>query len=342
MRRLKKVQIGLLCILCAFVFGVMPADVRASEATDSQPETVITVQKSTIKKTKLVAEKKLRIDWTKSQGATGYELYRRTKGSSTWKKIAAVTGESQTYCYDGSVAAKKTYYYRVKPYVKSGGTKIYPSGEAKSLKVSYKSVTVNPKAGNFRKGSVYGPYLSVKQLSQVKKAVKSFHKKYVTSDMSALEKVLTAQLFMARYCTYAPDYSKNGANSAWGSLVYKNSQGLHEAQCSGFARGFKALCDSMGVPCRYVHANSKSANPSHQWDEVKIDGKWYIVDPQCNASSGFLAFFLCSKNTYKNYSGMRWNEKEYPAVSSKDYSVEKITKAANGYKITKVYNKLFK
>lgn len=334
----------MLCFLCVSACMLLPSDVQAAEAAEQQTETeaAITVQKSIVKSTKLVASKKLRINWSRSKGATGYELYRRAKGSSAWKKIETVTGEKQTYCYDGSVAAKKTYYYQVKPYVKADGKKVYASGEAKSLKVSYKSVTVNPKAGNYRKGSVYGPYLSAKKLSQVKKAVKSFHRKYVTSDMTPVEKVLTAQLFMARYCAYAPDYRKNEANSAWGALVYKNSDGLHEAQCSGFSRGFKALCDSMGVPCRYVHANSKSANPNHQWNEVKIDGKWYIVDPQCNASSGFLAFFLCSKNTYKNYSGMRWNEKNYPAVSSKDYPAEKIENAANGYKITKVYNKLFR
>lgn len=97
----------------------------------------------------------------------------------------------------------------------------------------------------------------------------------------------------------------NEANSAWGALIYG------EAQCSGYARAMKALCDSMGVPCYYVHANSKSANPSHQWNEVKVGGKWYILDPQGG-------FFLVSAKTYKSLTGMRWNENEYPKCTS-DY-----------------------
>ena len=54
----------------------------------------------------------------------------------------------------------------------------------------------------------------------------------------------------------------DGANTAWGALVYG------EAQCSGYARGMKALCDAIGVPCYYVHANKKALNPSHQWNQV--------------------------------------------------------------------------
>lgn len=127
-----------------------------------------------------------------------------------------------------------------------------------------------------------------------------------------------------------------------GSLVYKNSKGYHEAQCSGFARGLKALCDGMGVKCRYVHANSKSANPNHQWNEVRVDGKWYIVDSQGNSTSGFLAYFLCSGKTYTKSSGMKWDKKSYPALAAKDYSSAKITAAYNGYKIQKIYKKLFK
>ena len=97
---------------------------------------------------------------------------------------------------------------------------------------------------------------------------------------------------MARTCIYAPDWSKNGANTAWGALVYKDSDGYHEAQC--------------------------------------------------NATSGFLALFLCSGKTYTELTGMTWDKGSYPAVSGKDYSYEMIEAACNGYKITKVYNKLFK
>lgn len=348
----KKRYLKLALWMLVFAILLIPMRAEAAQASNevtSQTEESSSAAVSEVTKpaaskvtgTKLVATGKLRINWTRSKGADGYRVYRRVKGSKKWTRIATIENEKQLYCYDGKVSAKKTYYYAVKPYVKSEGKTIYASSDKTGKKAYYKSVTVKPKKGDFGKGSVYGPYLSAKQLAQVKKAVSRFHEKYITSDMNSVEKVLVAQLYMARYCTYAPDYSKNGANSAWGSLVYKNSYGFHEAQCSGFARGFKALCDSMGVPCRYVHANRKSANPSHQWNEVKIAGKWYIVDPQCNATSGGLFFFLCSGKTYTSLSGMKWDKDEYPKVASRDYPYSKIEKAANGYKVQRVYQKLF-
>lgn len=298
-----------------------------------------TLAKTTVTTTKLVATGKIRINWKKSKGATGYVVYKRAKGNKTWMKLAVIEGDSQLYCYDDSVAAGKTYYYTVKAYVEAGGVKKYAAYDKTGTKAYYKSVKIKTKSGDYSVGSVYGPKLSNKQLSEVKKVVDSFCKEYITSDMTQVEKVLTAQLYMMSNCIYAADWSKNGANTAWGSLVYKNSYGYHEAQCSGFARGFKALCDGMGIPCRYVHANSKSANPSHQWNEVKIGNKWYIVDPQCNATSGGLFYFLCSGTTYKSESGMAWDTSQYPKVSSADYSREKIGQALNGYKIQQVMKK---
>ena len=320
------------------------ADVEADETSQQDSESDAkeqpAVKQSAVKKVYIVANKKARIDWTKSAGADGYILYRRTADTKKWTKLAVLSGEEQTYAYDAKVE-KKTYYYTVEAFKKVDGKNVYADKDEKGFPVNFKKNTVASVTGDYKSGSIYGPKLNAKQLSQVKTVVQKFCDNYITSDMSDVEKVLAAQLYMARTCIYAPDWSKNGANTAWGALVYKDSGGYHEAQCSGFARGMKALCDGMGVDCRYVHANAKSANPSHQWVEIKIGKKWYIVDPQCNASSGFLAFFLCSGNTYTSQSGMTWDKGSYPAVSSKDYSAQKIHEAYNGYKIVKVYNRLF-
>ena len=349
-KTVKSLRYVMLAFVCCFFMTTLYAEAeeiteqsteQITEQTISEPEVVeeVTIPKTTVTKIKLVATGKVRIDWKKSKGATGYVVCRRAKGSKTWKKIATVEGESQLYCYDDSVAARKTYYYTVKAYVETDGVKNYADYDNKGVKAYYKSVKVSAKKGDYSVGSVYGPKLSSKQLSQVKKVVNSFCEEYITSDMTQVEKVMAAQLYMMSNCEYAADWSKNGANTAWGSLVYKNSYGYHEAQCSGFARGFKALCDGMGVPCRYVHANSKSANPSHQWNEVKIGGKWYIVDPQGNASSGALIFFLCSSGTYQSMTFMSWDTGKYPKVSTTNYSNEKIGKAFYGYKMQQVMKK---
>ena len=193
---------------------------------------------------KLVSTGTLKVKWKKSKGATGYVVYRRKKGSSSWKKIATVTGADQIYCYSTGNAANTTYYFTVKAYYKKGSKKVYASYNKTGLKVSLKSTSVPTKTASDT--SVYGPSLSGSQQAQVWQAVDSFCQNYITSDMSTVEKLMTAQLYMVKNCTYAATWARNGANTAWGALVYRNSQGIHEAQCSGYARGYKALCDGMG------------------------------------------------------------------------------------------------
>ena len=58
----------------------------------------------------------------------------------------------------------------------------------------------------------------------------------------------------------------------------------------------------IGVDCRYVHADSKASNPSHQWNQVRVGGKWYILDAQ---SGGF----LLGSRTWKKKAGMSWDTK---------------------------------
>lgn len=161
--------------------------------------------------------------------------------------------------------------------------------------------------GNYSTGSVYGPKLSQAELDQVADAVQAYINSYDFSAMSEYDKVATAHDYLCNTCEFAADWRYNRANTAWGALVY------HEAQCSGYARAMKALCDAMGVGCYYIHADENAFNPSHQWNEVCIDGNWYIIDVQGNDSSGFKAFYLVSDDTYAALSGMSWDRSSVPA-----------------------------
>ncbi len=184
----------------------------------------------------------------------------------------------------------------------SGSSSASSSG---STRTSYPS-------GNYSVGSVYGPKLTQTELDEVADAVEKFLATYDTASMDDYTKVLTAHDYLCSVCSYAASWSQNGANTAWGALVYG------EAQCSGYARAMKALCDAMGVGCYYVHADENASNPSHQWNQVCVNGNWYIVDVQCNDSSGFKAFFLVSDSTYQAGSGMSWDTDAYPACPN-DY-----------------------
>lgn len=129
--------------------------------------------------------------------------------------------------------------------------------------------------------------------------------------MSDYQKVEIAHDYLVGLCEYADSNRKNGANNAWGALIYR------EAQCSGYSRAFKALCDEMGVKCYYVHATKNAINPYHQWNIVKVEKKYYHLDVQCNDSSGFRAIYLASDKTVKNI-GLRWDVSKFPKCRS-DY-----------------------
>jgi hypothetical protein len=114
--------------------------------------------------------------------------------------------------------------------------------------------------------------------------------------------------YLALNCIYAEDWSKNNANTAWGALIY------HEAQCSGYARATKALCDAVGIPCYYIHADTGS----HQWNKVMIEGNWYVLDTQISLSS-LNVFFLVSDEVYTDFSGYTCYNSNAP-VAEKNYS----------------------
>lgn len=245
--------------------------------------------------------KNVKLCWSYTPKAKGYQIYKYT--GKKWKRIKTINKKSTLAYTDKKVKAGKTYKYKIRSYSIVSGKKIYSSFSS-VRKVSLKRLTVR---GDYKANSVYGPSLNSSQLMQVRRVVQSFKTNYIRKGMSEYDKALAAFLYLRSNCSYARrGWQYNNANNAWGALVYS------EAQCSGFARAMKALCDGVGVKCKYVHANSKAVNPSHQWNEIRINGKWYIVDAQGG-------FFLAGSNTWKNMMGMRWNTKGLPKCSASDH-----------------------
>ena len=245
--------------------------------------------------------KNVKLCWSYTPKAKGYQIYKYT--GKKWKRIKTINKKSTLAYTDKKVKAGKTYKYKIRSYSIVSGKKIYSSFSS-VRKVSLKRLTVR---GDYKANSVYGPSLNSSQLMQVRRVVQSFKTNYIRKGMSEYDKALAAFLYLRSNCSYARrGWQYNNANNAWGALVY------NEAQCSGFARAMKALCDGVGVKCKYVHANSKAVNPSHQWNEIRINGKWYIVDAQGG-------FFLAGSNTWKNMMGMRWNTKGLPKCSASDH-----------------------
>lgn len=223
------------------------------------------------------------------------------------KKGAMQTGQTKI--------GKKVYFFTSKGHIKFGWVMVKGKRRFFSTNGTVGSVlNVKNVKGNYKKGTVYGPTSSTKELKQVKGAVKNFLNKEIASNMTDYEKVKAAHDYLVRICSYENSSNWaaiNRANTAYGALINK------KAQCGGYSRAFKALCDGMGIKSYHVRASRASINPNHQWNIVKVGKEYYHIDVQCNDSSGFNAIFLRSDRRVESI-GLRWKKSKYPKCK-KDY-----------------------
>jgi transglutaminase-like putative cysteine protease len=252
-----------------------------------------------------VSERKsqVRVSWTKVKEATGLELSYR-KGNESFQKLSSVSRNETNTTYIFNCQEGAAYTFRMRAYRESGGKKDYGPYSQQTVVISSQGSVLS--GGSYSPGSVYGPSLSQAELNQVREKVQYFKDHYIDDTMSDYMKVKMAHDYLVSVCSYAPSWALNRANTAWGALVYG------EAQCSGYARAMKALCDGIGIGCYYVHADANASNPSHQWNEVCVNGKWYIIDVQCNDLSRFYAVFLVSDSTFARTFGMSWDRSSVP------------------------------
>lgn len=64
----------------------------------------------------------VKLSWSKTKGAAGYEVYRATSKNGTYAKVASV---SKTGFTDTKRKPGTTYYYKIRAYKKSGKTTVY-------------------------------------------------------------------------------------------------------------------------------------------------------------------------------------------------------------------------
>lgn len=74
--------------------------------------------------------------------------------------------------------------------------------------------------GDYSKGTVYGPSLSSRERKLLKAKVGKIVSACVTEDMTDREKIITLVNYVYDHCSYAPDWSKNRANTAGGLLYH--------------------------------------------------------------------------------------------------------------------------
>ena len=73
---------------------------------------------------KVQNRRKINLSWTPTREADGYEIYRSTKKSSGFKKIATVAWNKDNFT-DQKVKRNQTYYYKVRAYASEGNSRVY-------------------------------------------------------------------------------------------------------------------------------------------------------------------------------------------------------------------------
>ncbi|WP_051656563.1 CAP domain-containing protein [Butyrivibrio sp. AE3004] len=77
------------------------------------------------------------LNYTKSVGATGYEIYRSTSKKNGYKKIVTVTNQQKLVYVDKKLARKRKYYYYIVPYRMAHDEKVYgKKSEIKMIKTN--------------------------------------------------------------------------------------------------------------------------------------------------------------------------------------------------------------
>lgn len=95
--------------------------------------------------------------------------------------------------------------------------------------------------------------------------------------------------YLVNNVEYDTTISKNNIYNIYGAMVSK------QAVCEGYARSFKYLMDSLGIPCTIVigkGTNSEGKTENHAWNYVQIGDYWYAIDTTWDdpvSSSGWVS-----------------------------------------------------
>lgn len=96
-----------------------------------------------------VTEKTVKLSWSKVRGADGYRIYYKNSKNASWKAaVSSMTGTSKTF---GNLSSGTTYYFAVKPYVKTSSGVVwgdYTSIKTKTAQYEEEPTTQEPEIGS--------------------------------------------------------------------------------------------------------------------------------------------------------------------------------------------------
>ncbi|MGN1328210.1 MAG: transglutaminase domain-containing protein [Eubacterium sp.] len=250
------------------------------------------------------------IKWQKVDGADSYAIYGGTSYSKM-KRIATVSGQKTSYTVKNVNNYKKDYYYYVAAIKNSYEfSKSYSvnssSGEARmraATKSKKKKSTVT--VWNTRPAKSSTAW-TVTISKKDKKILDDFAKKHFKKGWTDIQKAQYTLEWINKNVSYAYGGKYNKiANCSYVEAIFSKKCG----QCLQYNGAYAMFLTYLGYEARIIQGwrgYSMKEKWSHYWCEIKIDGKWYLMETGNMEDSGGWMYFC---QPYRNAGGYLINKK---------------------------------
>lgn len=256
--------------------------------------------------TKTKSEK---IKWQKVSGADSYAIYGGTY--SNMKRLAVVPGNKTSYTVKNVNNYKKDYVYYV-ACIKNGvefSRTEYMSSADGTARMRAASVSKKKKSTvkviNTRQ-SKNSTAWTVTITKKDKKILDNFAKKHFKKGWTNIQKAQYTLEWINANVKYASGGSYNKiAHCSYVEAVFSKKCG----QCLQYNGAYAMFLTYLGYEARIIQGwrGSNMKNKwSHYWCEIKVDGKWYLMETGNLSDSGSWMYFC---QPYRNAGGYLLNKK---------------------------------
>lgn len=124
-----------------------------------------------------------------------------------------------------------------------------------------------------------------------------------------LEKAMVVHDHLCETITYSEELGV-ASHDIEGAILEKR------AVCEGYALAYKYYMNRLGIPCKVMGG---IAQGPHAWNQVQINGKWYLVDATWDDSRDKKTnhkYFLCSENIFDSHT---WDKEAYETCNDTTY-----------------------
>lgn len=119
----------------------------------------------------------------------------------------------------------------------------------------------------------------LKEIHITEEIIDEFIRDHITNNLTDVEKIKLAHDFVLSNTRY-----HNGDTTVYYEKVPYGVLSMHEATCLGYAKTLQAILNKLGYENITIIGNAISNDQSvgHAWNLVKINDKWYHIDPTWN------------------------------------------------------------